>query len=124
MSKINGILQKIKDTLEEFNLPVFYGRSMCKANDNWDYFVFNRLEIAKSGKSNLDYNYKFQIHIINEEFIDEGFEIEVIKKITENTKLKLVDKSHSYNYTVKNNTDLVVEMLTLEFTKTFKGCDL
>ena len=59
-----------------------------------------------------------------EEYIPEGFEQEVIKVIQENTGLKLRDQPMQFNYTTKNNTDMVIEMLTLEFTKAFKGCDI
>ena len=124
MSKVNGILGQIQDTLETFELPVWYGRTFSKEKDKWNYFVFNRKELDRSGKSRIDFNYYYQVHIIMEDYIPEGFEQEVIKKITENTGLKLVDQPMQFNYTAKNNTDMVVEMLTLEFTKTFKGSDV
>lgn len=124
MSKLPGILGKIQDTLKEFDYPVYYGRTFCKEKDKWDYFVFNRKGLKKSGNSKIDFNYNYQIHIIMEDYIPEGFEQEVIKKIEKNTKLKLVDQEMPFNYVTKKNTDMVVEMLTLEFTKAFKGCDL
>ena len=124
MSKVNGILGQIQDTLETFELPVWYGRTFSKEKDKWNYFVFNRKELDRSGKSRIDFNYYYQVHIIMEDYIPEGFEQEVIKKITENTGLKLVDQPMQFNYTTKNNTDMVVEMLTLEFTKAFKGSDI
>ena len=125
MSKtITGILKKIQDTLKSFGYPVYYGRSFAKLDDNWNYFVFNRYYIKKSGKSNCDFNYYFQVHIIMEDYIEEGFEQEVIKAIQENTKLKLVDSSMNFNYVTKNNTEMVVEMLTIEFTKSIRGCDI
>ena len=122
--KITGILKKIQDTLESFGYPAYYGRSFAKLDDDWNYFVFNRYYIKKSGKSNCDLNYYFQVHIIMEDYIEEGFEQEVIKAIQENTKLKLVDSSMNFNYVTKNNTEMVVEMLTLEFTKSIRGCDI
>lgn len=124
MNKLTGILAKIRDTLEEFNLPVYYGRTFCKEKDKWNYFVFNRKELDRSGKSRIDFNYYYQVHIIMEDYIPEGFEQEVIKKITENTRLKLIDQPMKFNYVTKNNTNMVVEMLTLEFTKTLKGSDV
>lgn len=125
MSKtITGILKKIQDTLESFGYPAYYGRSFAKLDDDWNYFVFNRYYIKKSGKSNCDFNYYFQVHIIMEDYIEEGFEQEVIKAIQENTKLKLVDSSMNFNYVTKNNTEMVVEMLTIEFTKSIRGCDI
>jgi hypothetical protein len=124
LSKVNGILGQIQDTLETFGLPVWYGRTFSKEKDKWNYFVFNRKELDRSGKSRIDFNYYYQVHIIMEDYIPEGFEQEVIKKVIENTGLKLVDQPMQFNYTAKNNTDMVVEMLTLEFTKTFKGSDV
>ena len=44
--------------------------------------------------------------------------------IQENTRLKLIDQPMRFNYTTKNNTETVVEMLTLELTKTLKGSDV
>ena len=121
---MNNILEQIQSTLEQFGYPVYYGRSFCKPQDDWNYFVFNRAYVSKSGKSNCDFNYYYQVHIIMEDYIPEGFEQEVIKAIQENTRLKLIDQPMQFNYTTKNNTETVVEMLTLEFTKTFKGSDV
>ena len=59
-----------------------------------------------------------------EDYIPEGFEQEVIKKIEDNVRLKLVDTPMQFNYVTKNSTDMVVEMLTITFTKTVKGCNL
>lgn len=124
MNKLTGILGKIQETLDTFNLPVSYGRTFCKEKDAWNYFVFNRKEFSKTGSSRIDLNYYYQVHIIMENYIPEGFEQEVIKIIQENTGLKLRDQPMQFNYTTKNNTDMVIEMLTLEFTKAFKGCDI
>lgn len=123
MSKFIGVLQNINECLSAFGMPVYYGRSFAKQNDTWNYFVFNRQSIDRSGTSRVDLNYQYQVHIIMENYIDEDFEINVIKAIQENTKLKLTGTAQ-YNYVTKNNTDIVVEMLTLTFTKTHKGMDL
>lgn len=124
MSKLVGILGKIQDTLEQFELPAYYGRTFCKEKDKWNYFVFNRKEFGKNGISKIDFNYYYQVHIIMENYIPEGFEQQIIKAIQENTRLKLRDQPMQFNYTTKNNTDLVIEMLTLEFIKVVKGCDV
>ena len=123
MSKLNGILEGIQTTLEGFGYPVYYGRSFAKTNDDWNYFVFNRYYIEKSGKSYCDFNYHYQVHIIMENYVEEGFEQQVIKAIQE-LGLKLVASNMQFNYVTKNSTDMVVEMLTIEFTKPVKGCDV
>mgnify|MGYP006999055460 FL=1 len=124
MSKLVGTLEKIEEALASFGLPVWYGKTFCKVDDKWNYFVFNKKQLNRSGKNKIDFNYDYQVHIIMENYIEEGFEQKVIKKIKENTNLKLIDQPMQFNYVQKNNTNLVVEILTLEFTKTFKGCDI
>ena len=121
---MNNILEQIQDTLKTFGYPVYYGRSFCKPQDNWNYFVFNRYYIEKSGKSNCDFNYYYQVHIIMEDYIPEGFEVNVIKAIQENVRLKLVDTPMQFNYVTKSNTDMVVEMLTVTFTKPVRNGNL
>ena len=121
---MSNILEQIQSTLETFGYPVYYGRSFCKPQDNWNYFVFNRYYASRSGRSNCDFNYYYQVHIIMEDYVPEGFEQEVIKAIQENTRLKLADTQISFNYATKSGTDMVVEMATITFTKTFRGCDI
>lgn len=118
------MLEKIKEILESFNMPNYYGLSTHNKNKDWNYFVFNRSSIGKSGTSKRDFKFNYQIHIIMEEYIPEGFGLEVIKAIEDGTKLKLADKDHVFNYMVKPNTEMVVEMLTLEFTRPKKVCDI
>ena len=122
MSKFIGLLEKIENTLLQFKLPVFYGKTFAKENDNWNYIVFNRQQLTKSGTNMIDVNYLYQVHIVNEDYIDEDFEIEVIKALKK-IGLKLTGVGQ-YNYVTKGNTDIVVEMLTLTFTKTSKGIEL
>lgn len=123
-NKLTGILKSIQEALESFELPVWYGRTFTKDYEKWDYFVFNRTTINKSGKNKMDFNYNYQVHIIMEDYIPEGFEMAVINAITTKTKLKLADSPMQFNYVKKNNVDMVVEMITIEFTKAFKGCDI
>ncbi|MDY2735142.1 hypothetical protein [Intestinibacter sp.] len=122
LNKKSTLLNKIRETLESFDIPVYYGKSLHDENLDWNYFVFRRKGLKKSGTSKKDFNYNYFIHIVMEDFIEDGFEQEVIKAITDNTTLKLVDTEHPYDYLMKNNTDQVVEVLTLEFTKFKKGC--
>ena len=86
MSKLVGTLGKIEEALASFKLPVWYGKTFCKSDDKWNYFVFNKKQFNRSGKSKIDFNYDYQVHIIMENYIEEGFEQKVIKKIKENTK--------------------------------------
>ena len=123
MSKCQCILKNLENCLSNFGYPVYYGRSFAKQNDTWNYIVFNRQSFNKTGTSGCDLNYQYQVHIIMENYIEEDFEINVIKAIQEQLRLKLTGTAQ-YNYVTKNNTDIVVEMVTLTFTKTHKGIDL
>ena len=122
MSNFIGLLEKIESTLLQFKIPVYYGKTFAKENDTWDYFIFNRQRISRSGTNNIDINYQYQVHIISENYIEEDLEIQVIKAL-KSRGLKLVD-SGQFNYVTKGNTDVVVEMLTLTFSKTNKGVNL
>lgn len=123
MNKFNGLLEQIEQCLSQFNIPVYYGRSFAKQNDAWNYIVFNRQFINKTGTSRCDINYQYQVHIIMENYIDEDFEIQVIKALQNDVKLRLTGQAQ-FNYVTKGQTDTVVEMLTLTFTRTSKGIEL
>lgn len=119
---MNNLLEMINDCLMEFGMPVYYGKSFHKANDKWNYIVFNRQSMSKGGSSNSDYLFYYQIHIIQENFIEEGLEANIIKAMKEKCHLKFTGQSQ-YNYVTKNDS-IIVEMLTLQFTRTVKGCVL
>ncbi len=117
------MLNKIRAALETFDLPAHYGKVPKKADD-WNYFVFNRARLKKSGTNGRDFNYYYRIGIIMENYIPEGFEIEVIKKITEATGMRLADGDILFEYVFKDNTELVCEMAVIYFTKAVKGCNV
>ena len=57
-----------------------------------------------------------------EHFIEEGLEVAVIETIKEQCNLKFTGQAQ-YNYVTKNDS-IIVEMLTLQFTRTVKGCKI
>lgn len=119
------ILEEIQKALESVSdLPVYYGKTFASENDKQNYIVFNRRNVSKSGKNNCDYNYYYQVHIIHENYIPEGFEYNVIAAMENIPGVKLTTDTHNYQYVMLNNTDKVVELLTLTFTKTVRGCKL
>lgn len=115
-------LEQLNECLIDFGMPVYYGKSFCKPNDKWNYIVFNRQAINKSGTSNNDYNYYYQVHVIQENFIEEGLEVQIINAIKEQCHLKFTGQAQ-YNYVTKNDS-IIVEMLTLQFTATVRGCKM
>lgn len=115
------ILNKIKEKLEEIDSLVYYGAVDNEVKESvWNYIVFNRGPL-KPSSTKTSYSYSYDIHIIRENYIPEGLEIEVINKMLEIEGMKLKDEEHQFNYIVKPNTNIVVEMLTLHFIKAKKA---
>ena len=114
------VLEKIKEKLEEIDSNTFYGIVDNKMKDmQWDYIVFDRKRLStNSNKSG--YTYTYNVHIVRENFIPEGLEIEVINKMEEIAGIRFSGNDGEYNYDLKPNTNKVVEILTLEFVKAVK----
>lgn len=115
------ILNEIKKKLEEIDSHVFYGMvddSMQKTL--WNYIVFNRT-LMKGNQNKTGYTDYFTVHIIREEWIPEGLEIEVINKMLEINGMRLSGSDATYAYVPKPNTNIVVEMLSIEFMKAKKA---
>ena len=117
------LLDDVKKALKEIDPLVFYGlvpsRLVDENNEEvtvWDYIVFNRSRL-KSHANKTSYNDHFEVHIVREEYIPEGIDIDVIAKLTALPGVKLADEDGTYDYIMKPNTDTVVEMLTLTFTR-------
>ena len=122
-----SVLNRISDILTELShdaeIPmegVWYGECRAKSLDRWNYFVFNRLKTAKkSATTQNDYQTFYQIHIIHEDAIPEGYVKKVIDALQaqdeSGTKLKLTDDDITYDYTFKGSTNMVVEIATMTF---------
>ena len=119
------ILEEIQKALESVSeMPVYYGKTFASENDKQNYIVFNRRNVSKSGKNNCDFNYYYQVHIIHENYIPEGFEHKIVDAMEAIPGMKLTTDNHNYQYVLLNSTDTVVELLTLTFTKTVRGCKI
>lgn len=115
------MLNEIKEALKKDGLPVFYGRVPENEEiETWDYYVFDRSRLEKSG--NINYKQYFRVHIINEDFIPEGKEIKIIDLIKGIPGMRLADTPVKYDYMLKGNTDMVVEMATITFVHEIKRC--
>lgn len=110
------ILNDIKEKLMEIDNNVFYGMVDNSMKETlWNYIVFNRksLSINPNKTSNSEY---YSVHIIRENFIPEGLEIEVINKMLEINGMRVVGDG-TYNYVLKPNTNIVVEMFSIDCVK-------
>lgn len=115
------ILNEIKQKLEEIDSHVFYGMvddSMQKTL--WNYIVFNR-NVMKENQNRTGYTDYYTVHIIREEWIPEGLEIEVINKMLEINGMRLSGADAIYTYVPKPNTNIVVEMLSIGFMRAKKA---
>lgn len=88
----------------------------------WNYFVFGQTKIRKSGTSLTDLNGYWYVTIVRENFIPDDVVFQVIEKMEEIPGLRLADNDFEYNYLMKGSTNIVVEILELQFTKTKKRC--
>ena len=116
----NSVLDRIRTTLTalaaDTEVPmagVWYGACREKELKNWNYFVFNRQKTSKNNQgSKVDLQTFYQVHVVHEDYIPEGYVETVIQALQEQadsgTKLKLTNDDIQYNYTFKGNTNMVV----------------
>lgn len=127
------VLERIRATLEgllaDEQVPmkaVGYGGTTVKEYECWNYFVFNRIKRTKNNKSRMDRQTFYEVHIVHEDFIPEGYIDRVIEALEAEsdpgTKLRQTDDDVVFNYTRKGKTDLVVEIATVTFYHPEKRC--
>lgn len=114
------MLNEIKEKLLEVDPVVYYGIVDSNRREMaWDYIVFERSKIVfnqnKSSRS-----YYITVHIIRENFVPEGFEQTVIDKLCEIAGMR-VSGDPDFQYVQKPNTNIVVEVLSIEFVLPVKG---
>lgn len=114
------ILNDIKEKLEGIKDRVYYAMVDESVRDTvWDYIVFNRARMSIS-TNKTSYSDYFDVTIVCENYIPEGIDEEIITKMLEIDGIRLADNEGVYNYVQKQNTNIVVEMLTLHFVKARK----
>lgn len=127
---MSSILTATKNTLQELakdaEVPMagaYYGACREKSLEAWNYFVFNRKKTDKSS-NRMDYQTTYQVHVVHEDYIPEGYIEKVIETLEaqKGAKLKATADPIEYNYTFKNNTDMVVEIATITLFHPEKRC--
>lgn len=115
------ILNDIKEKLLEVDPIVFYGMVDNSIRETvWNYTVFERKRIAINTNKN-SFSYYFTVHIIRENFIPEGIDRTVISKVCEIPGMRVADNDPVFTYVAKPNTNVVVEMLSIDFVRPMKG---
>ena len=111
------LLNDIKEKLQEIEPNVFYGMvDPVMRETEWNYSVFERKKLSFNENKTSASQY-FTLHIIREEFIPEGLEFEMIKKVLEIPGMRLSSQDGEYDYVAKPNTNTVVEMFSIDFVK-------
>lgn len=109
------ILEDIQQKLEEVDPEIHYGMADAYENETlWNYIVFHR-SIKKASSNKTGYSDYFTVHLVRENWIPEGLEEEVIKKMLEVKGMRLAGTDGTYDYTRKPNTDVVVEAFSIDF---------
>lgn len=117
------ILQEIENKLKEIDPIVIYGKVLENSLDEaetdlWNYIVFNRT-IKRPNTNKTSYTDYFAVHIVRENYVPEGLEEEVIEKVCELPGVRVAGDG-TYNYVNKPNTNVVVEMFSIEFYRAKK----
>lgn len=117
--------EKIEKALMEIDKNVHYGRiPESQNNEDWNYFVFGKSTLRPTGTSNIDLIDNYWVAIVRENYIPDELVFDVIDKLNSIPGLKLTNEDGNYEYVFKNKTDLVVEILTLSFSKVKKSGNL
>ena len=111
------ILNEIKEKLQEIDQNVFYGMVDDIMRETvWDYIVFGRKNLRFSTNKTGCSKY-FTVSIIRENFIPDGLELDVIRKVLEIDGMRVADQDGTYEYIQKPNTNVVVELFSIDFVK-------
>lgn len=114
------ILDEIKQALLAVDPVVFYGAVDDSMRETvWDYTVFERKNI-KFSQNQTGKSYYFAIHVIRENYIPIGLEDDVISKMLEIPGMRLTSEEPQFEYVQKPGTNIIVEMLTIEFVLPMK----
>lgn len=121
---LNDIEEKLKEFQKEADYEdVLYGL-MEKIPENWNYIVFSRDRMKRSENSNNDFDRRYRVVLVHEDYIPDGEELRLIRKMKEIKGLKLSKEDIVYDYAVNPKTKGVVEMAVLTFAETLKGYEV
>lgn len=111
------ILTDIEAKLREIDPNVYYGMvDESRKTTVWDYIVFNRSTISRSGNKTAATD-RFDVHIIRENYVPDGMDTEVIKALSTIPGVRIAGSDCTFTYVQKPNTNIIVEMLTIPFVR-------
>lgn len=111
----------IEKTLKNIDNNVHYGKvPESYLRGEWNYLVFGKSKLKPSGSNNINLTDTYWVAIIRENYIPDELVFNIIDELNSIPGLKLTSDDGNYEYIFKGKTDLVVEILTLSFSKTKK----
>ena len=81
LNRIRGTLNTLAAGKDVPMVGVYYGACQEKQLDNWNYFVFNRWKTTKNNQSRADFQTFYQVHVVHEDYIPEGYIETVIQAL-------------------------------------------
>lgn len=113
------ILNRIKEALEAVDPNVHYGMVGTVEDDLWDYVVFARHRLSGFDQR-TGYVDRYRVAIVRENFIPTETVFQVVDAMLSIPGMRLASNEFEYDYTTKPKTNMVVELLVLEFTRPTK----
>lgn len=117
------ILDDIFAALKTVDEKTFYGacdRTKITENTPWNYTVFGRdtIEISPTSKTEI-----YRVVVVRENYIPDGTDEKIIAAMRAIPGVKLRQNTPArYSYTRKNSTNIICEMLEIEFAHAMKRC--
>lgn len=113
------MLNEIKEKLETVCDHVSYG--LAPDIEEWNYIIYGRRSYKVSDKNNKDATEHYFVAIVHEDYIPEDMPARVIEAMTAIPGMRVTTGNQNYHYAEKGGTDMVVELLELEFSRVRKG---
>ena len=121
----NKFLNLSEQEITEKEKRIFYGQKPSNTNfDDWNFIVFGMEELNKSGTNSMDLNGYYFVDIVRENYIDDETIFSLIFAMEEINGLKLCRGTCPVDYVNKGNTDIIVEVMRLRFTRPMKRINI
>lgn len=112
-------LDSVKRALEALDPRVYYGLARDAEEEVWDYTVFFRLPTRANPHKNVLTDH-LRVAIVREDFVPEEAVLACCRELVKLPGVQLGDDEISYDYVRKPDTDAVVEVAVIPFSRTRK----
>lgn len=119
MPNSDPFLDSVKRALGAVDPHVYYGLVHPNKDEIWDYTVFFRLPTQPSQHKNV-FTDHLRVAVVREEFVPEATVLQCCRALVALPGVQVADDSISYDYVCKPDTDAVVEVAVIPFSRTRK----